>query len=177
MKRLLTSGSGFAVLYTVVKWGHTEGIPREKTLSQKYTVIALDFWRDEFFLVFQIWGQNIIGGQFLGHYHPRAVYPQILQAIPAEGNALIFWFFYMQKINAKCPQISDEKKTSFAPLINNFLIIILKNQKLFVKEAKLFFSSEIWGHFAFTFCRYLNQNMRAFKFCRYCLQNLFLDAI
>ena len=102
-----------SLLYTVVKWGHTEGIEREKTLSQKYTVIALDFWRDEFFLVFQIWGQNIIGGQFLGHYHPRAVYPQILQAIPAEGNALIFWFFYMQKINAKCPQIFDEKKDKF----------------------------------------------------------------
>jgi hypothetical protein len=49
----------------------------------------------------------------------------------------------MQKINAKCPQISDEKKTSFARLIDNFLILILKNQKLFVKGAKLFFSSEI----------------------------------
>ena len=101
------------ISYTVVKWGHTEGIEREKTSSQKYTVIALDFWRDLFILVFQIWGQIIIGGQFLGHYHPRAVYPQILQAIPAEGNALIFWFFYMQKINAKCPQISDEKKDKF----------------------------------------------------------------
>jgi hypothetical protein len=55
--------------YTVVIWGHTEGIEREKTLSQKFTVIALDFWRDEFFLVFQIWGQNTIRGQFLEHYH------------------------------------------------------------------------------------------------------------
>ena len=142
--------------------GHTEGIPREKTSSQKYTVIALDFWIDEVFLVFQIWGQNIIGRQFLGHYHPRAVYPQILHAIPAEGNALILWFFYMQKINEKCPQISDEKKTSYAPLIKNFLIIILKNQKLFVKGAKTFFfirnlktfciyflqvlKIRIWGH-------------------------------
>ena len=34
-------------------------------------------------------------------------------------NALIFWFKYLQKVNAKCPQISDEKK-SFAPLTNNF---------------------------------------------------------
>ena len=25
---------------TVVKWGHTEGIPREKTLSEKYTEIS-----------------------------------------------------------------------------------------------------------------------------------------
>jgi hypothetical protein len=31
-------------------------------------------------------------------------------------------FNYLQKVNAKCPQISDEKTTtSFAPLINNFL--------------------------------------------------------
>ena len=44
------------------------------------------------------------------------------------------------------PQISDEKKTSFAPLMNIFLIRFLKDQKLFVKEAKLFFfQPEIWG--------------------------------
>ena len=48
--------------YTVVKWGHTEGIEREKTSSEKYTVISLDFWRDKLFLVFQIWGQNTFGG-------------------------------------------------------------------------------------------------------------------
>ena len=47
---------------TVVKWGHTEGIEREKTLSEKYTVIFLDFWRYKLFLVFQIWGQNTFGG-------------------------------------------------------------------------------------------------------------------
>ena len=46
------------------------------------------------------------------------------------------------------------KKRSFAS-DNYFLILILKDQKLFVKGTKLFFSSEIWGHFAFTFCRYL----------------------
>ena len=51
----------------------------------------------------------------------------------------------MQKINAKCPPISDEKKTSFAPLMNNFVILILKNQKLFVKEAKLFFHQKSEG--------------------------------
>ena len=28
-------------MYTVVKWGHTEGIPREKTSSEKYTVFPL----------------------------------------------------------------------------------------------------------------------------------------
>ena len=30
--------------YTVVKWGHTEGIEREKTSSQNSQGIALDFW-------------------------------------------------------------------------------------------------------------------------------------
>ena len=95
--------------YTVVKWGHTEGIEREKTLSQKYTGIALDFWRDEFFLVIQIWGQNIIGGQFLEHYHLIWNCPWFLKRF------LIFqiWGYYLQKVNAKCPQISDEKDKFF----------------------------------------------------------------
>ena len=30
--------------YTVVRWGQTEGIEREKTSSQKSQGIALDFW-------------------------------------------------------------------------------------------------------------------------------------
>ena len=35
------------VKHTVVKWGHTEGIEREKTSSKKSNVIELDFWWDE----------------------------------------------------------------------------------------------------------------------------------
>ena len=46
----------------------------------------------------------------------------------------------------QCPQISDEKKHKFCSIDKYFLICFLKDQKLFVKEAKLFFSSEIWGH-------------------------------
>ena len=46
----------------------------------------------------------------------------------------------------QCPQISDEKKNKFCSIDEYFLIRFLKDQKLFVKEAKLFFSSEIWGH-------------------------------
>jgi hypothetical protein len=49
---------------------------------------------------------------------------------------------YLQKVNAKCPQISDEKK-KFCLFDKYLLILILKDQKLFVKGAKLFFSSEI----------------------------------
>ena len=56
----------------------------------------------------------------------------------------------LQKVNAKCPQISD----FFAPLKNNFW--------LFIKGAK---KSEIWGHLpsAGTF----NQNLRVFTFWGY----------
>ena len=139
-------------MFTVVKWGHTEGIEREKTSSQKSHGIALDFWIH------------------FSHSNLRAEYNW--RAIPA----LIFWFKYLQKVNTKCPQISDEKN-KFCSIDEHFLIFFLKDQKLFVKGQNFFSSSEIWGHFEFTFCRYLNQNMRAFRFYRYCLQNLFLDAI
>ena len=99
----------FLVAFTVVKWGHTEGIEREKTLSEKYTVIFLDFWRDKLFLVFQIWGQNTFGGQFLEHCHLIWNCPWFLKRF------LIFqiWGQYLQKVNAKCPQISDEKDKFF----------------------------------------------------------------
>ena len=61
-------------------------------------------------------------------------------------NALIFWFKYLQKVNAKCPQISDEKK-SFASLTNNFWSFKKQIKKYLSMEQNLcFFSSEIWGH-------------------------------
>ena len=147
-------------IYTVVKWGHTEGIEREKTSSQKYTVIALDFWRDKLFLVFQIWGQNTIGGQFLEHCHLIWNCPWFLKRF------LIFqiWGYYLQKVIGKCPQISDEKDKFFFPLINIFFYFFKGSKVISQRDKKIFFSSKIWGHFAFTFCRY-------------CLQNLFLDTI
>ena len=73
-------------------------------------------------------------------------------------------FNYLQKVNAKCPQIPDEK-TKFCPVDKKFLSFFLKHQKLFVKEAKLFFfirnlrafciyflqvlKIRIWGHLLF----------------------------
>ena len=73
-------------------------------------------------------------------------------------------FNYLQKVNAKCPQIPDEK-TKFCSVDKNFLSFFLKHQKLFVKEAKLFFfirnlrafciyflqvlKIRIWGHLLF----------------------------
>ena len=47
------------------------------------------------------------------------------------------------------------KKTSIFSIDKYFFSIFLKDQKLFLKGTKKKFSSEIWGHFAFTFCRYL----------------------
>ena len=105
-------------MYTVVKWGHTEGIEREKTSSQKSTVIALDFW----ILVFQIWRQNTIGGQFLEHYHLIWNCPWFLKrwwlllnlsnlrALPAKSKCKNALRFLM-------------KNTSFASLRNNFLYL------------------------------------------------------
>ena len=120
--------------HTVVKWGHTEGIEREKTSSQKFTVIALDFWRNKLLLVFQIWGQNTIGGQFLEYCHLIWNCPWFLKRF------LIFqiWGYYLQKVNAKCPQISDEKDKFFS-IDKYFFSLFLKDQKLFLKETKLFF--------------------------------------
>ena len=134
-----------------------EGIPRAlkgKKLRLKIPrVLPLIF---ELFLVFQIWGQNTIGGQYL-------------QKI----NALIFWYKYLQKINAM-PSDCWWKKYKFCRW--QFLICFLKYQKLFVKEAKKFFHQKSEG-IAFTFCRYLNQNMREFIFCRYCPPIVFYPQI
>ena len=148
-----------SALHSVVKWGHTEGIPREKSSSQKYTVITLYFWRDEFFLVFQIWGQNTNGGQ----------YRQDL-------NALIFWYKYLQKVNAM-PSDFWWKKNKFCSIDEYFFNPFFKGSKVICQRGKTFFFHRKSEGIAFTFCRYLNQNMRVFKFCRYCLQNLFRDAI
>ena len=102
-----------------------EGIPRAlkgKKLRLKIPRVLPSIF--ELFLVFQIWGQNTIGGQYMQNI-----------------DALIFWYKYLQKVNAM-PSDFWWKKTSFAPLMNIFLIRFLKDQKLFVKEAKLFFFIE-----------------------------------
>ena len=82
-------------------------------------------------------------------------------------NALIFWFNYLQKVNA-IPSDFWWKKNQFCSIDEYFLIHFLKDQKLFVKEAKKFFFHQKSEGIAFIFCRYLYQNMKAFIFCRYC---------
>ena len=80
-----------------------EGIPRGyrgKKLRLKIPRVLPSIF--ELFLVFQIWGQYRIGGQYLQNI-----------------NALIFWYKYLQKVNAM-PSDFWWKKTSFAPLINIF---------------------------------------------------------
>ena len=68
-------------------------------------------------------------------------------------DALIFWYKYLQKVNAMPSDFWWKKTPSFAPLMNIFLIRFLKDQKLFVKEAKLFFFHQKSEGIAFTFCR------------------------
>ena len=64
-------------------------------------------------------------------------------------------FKYLQKVNAKCPQISDEKKGSFASLSNNFWSLEIRIKIYPSREQNFVFSFELWGYFAFIFCRYL----------------------
>ena len=49
------------------------------------------------------------------------------------------------------------KSISFSSLINNFKIRI---KSYLSKRKNWYFSSEIWGRFAFTFCRYFHQNLQ-----------------
>ena len=49
------------------------------------------------------------------------------------------------------------KNRSFSSLKNNFKIRI---KSYLSKRKNFYFSSEIWGRFAFTFCRYFHQNLQ-----------------
>ena len=105
-----------------------EGIPRAlkgKKLCLKIPRVLPSIF--ELLLVFQIWGQSTIGGQYLQNI-----------------NALIFWFKYLQKINAM-PSDFWWKKIQVLPMkiFNPFL----KGSKVICQRGKiLFFSLEIWGH-------------------------------
>ena len=63
------------------------------------------------------------------------------------------------------------KNYKFCSIDAYFLIL---KSKVICQRGKTFFFHQKSEGIAFTFCRYLNQNMRAFKFCRYCLQKYFL---
>ena len=76
------SNTGFGVFKRALLLN--EGIPRAlkgKKLRLKIPRVLPSIF--ELLLVFQIWGQSTIGGQYLQNI-----------------NALIFWFKYLQKINA-----------------------------------------------------------------------------
>ena len=53
------------------------------------------------------------------------------------------------------------KNRSFFSLINKFKIRI---KSYLSKRKNFYFSSEIWGHFAFTFCRYLKSEYEGIYF-------------
>ena len=76
-----------------------EGIEREKLRLKNPRVLPSIF---ELFLVFQIWGQNTIGGQYLQNI-----------------NALIFWYKYLQKVKAM-PSDFWWKKNKFCSIDEYF---------------------------------------------------------
>ena len=90
-------------------------------------------------------------------------------------NALIFWFNYLQKVNAmpsdfwwKEKQVLLLWQITFDPLKNGL--------KIFISKTCIFFHQKSEG-IAFIFCRYLYQNMRAFIFSRYCPLIVFCPQI
>ena len=91
-------------------------------------------------------------------------------------NTLIFWFKYLQKVNAMPSDFRWKKKVlplwqiTFDPLKNGL-------KKYSSMEQNLFFFHQKSEGIAFTFCRYLYQNMRAFIFCRYCPPIVFCPQI
>ena len=88
-------------------------------------------------------------------------------------NALIFWFNYLQKVNAMPSDFWW--KFFFVSSTNNFWSF-KKRIKNFHQQNLYFFHQKSEG-IAFIFCRYLYQNMRAFIFCRYCPPIVFCPQI
>ena len=77
----------------------------------------------------------------------------------------------------QCPQISDEKNKQV--LLHWWIIFnpFFKGSKVICQRGKTFFFHRKSEGIAFTFCRYLNQNMREFIFCRYCPPIVFYPQI
>ena len=95
-----------------------EGIPRAlegKKLRLKIPRVLPSIF--ELFLVFQIWGQNTIGGQYMQN---------------------IFWYKYLQKENAM-PSDFWWKKTKFCSIDAYFLILFFKGSKVICQRGKTFF--------------------------------------
>ena len=99
-----------------------EVIPRalkEKKLRLQNPMVLPSIF--EFILVIQIWGQNTIGGQYLQNV-----------------NALIFWFKYLQKVNAM-PSDFWWKNYKFCSIDAYFLILFFKGSKVICQRGKTFF--------------------------------------
>ena len=78
-------------------------------------------------------------------------FPLNLRVLPADSDGSI-----CKKWMQNALRFVMENR-SFSSLINKFKIRI----KSYLSERKNFyFSSEIWGHFAFPFCRYFHQNLQ-----------------
>ena len=128
-------------------------IEREKTSSQNSQGIALNF------------SIHFSHSNLRVEYNWKAIpakykLPHILIEVPAKSkcNALRFLMKKLQVLLHWC--------IFFNPFF--------KGSNVICQRGKTFFFHQKSEGIAFTFCRYLNQNMRAFKFCRYCLQKYFL---
>ena len=96
-----------------------EGIPRAlkgKKLRLKIPRVLPSIFK--LILVLQIWGQNTIGGQYLQNI-----------------NALIFWFKYLQKVNAM-PSDFWWKNYKFCSIDAYFLILFFKGSKVIYQRGK-----------------------------------------
>ena len=79
-------------------------------------------------------------------------FPLNLRVLPANSDGIICKKWMQNALRFVM------KNRSFSSLINNFKIRI---KSYLSKRKNFYFSSEIWGRFAFTFCRYLHQNLQA----------------
>ena len=123
-----------------------EGIPRAlegKKLRLKIPRVLPSIF--ELFLVFQIWGQNTIGGQYMQNI-----------------DALIFWYKYLQKVNAM-PSDFWWKNYKFCSIDAYFLILFFKGSKVICQRGKTFFFIRNLR----AFCIYFLQVLPA-KFISWC---------
>ena len=86
-------------------------------------------------------------------------FPLNLRVLPAEGNTLRFWWKYLQKVNAKRPQISDEKEKFF-------LFDKIRIKSYLSKRKKLTFLIRNLRAFCIHFLQVLLSESEGITFCR-----------
>ena len=90
------------------------------------------------------WGKNFVWKIYWN-------FPLNLRVLPADSDGSICKKWMQNALRFVM------KNRSFSSLKNNFKIRI---KSYLSKRKNFYFSSEIWGRFAFTFCRYFHQNLQ-----------------